>query len=206
MVMLANTISPMLVTVPGFGLLGLHVAFTLSMLAAFIERPFVTQAGVVRFALCASLRANFISTLVGLLCTPVAILLLALPPLILVWWPVAIWVSHRVEYRCYDNAFLTGGATARRAPVLWGNLVSNLVILVVVILTPHPSASRIQWLHSLEPWLTISMAVVCAAVYFGAFWVLASQREDSCHPQAPARAGGADAGCVPAAPVHGVLH
>jgi hypothetical protein len=173
---LANTISPTLVTIPGFGLIGLHVAFTLSVLAAFIERPFVSDAGVSRLALCASLRANFYSTLVGLLCTPVAFVVLAAPPLILVWWPVAIWLSYRVEHRCYDKPFLTGGAAARRAPIFWGNVVSNLVFLVILIVTPHPSVLRLRWLHSLEPWLTICTATACAAVYAGAFRILAVSR------------------------------
>ena len=175
--MLANTISPTLVTIPGFGLIGLHVAFTLSILAAFIERPFVSEAGISRFALCASLRANFFSTLVGLLCTPVAFLVLAVPPLILVWWPLAIWLSYRVEYRCYDKAFLTGGVAPRRAPIVWGNVVSNVVFLIILILTPAPSVWRLRWLHSLEPWLTICTATACAAVYAGAFWILASHRK-----------------------------
>jgi hypothetical protein len=174
---LANTISPALVIVPGFGLLGLHVAFTLSMLAAFIERPFVTRAGVSRYALCASLRANFVTTLVGLACTPIAFIVLAFPPLILVWWPIAIWVSYRVEYWCYDNPLLTGGPAPRRAPIFWGNFVSNVVFFVLIALTPEPSVWRLRWLHSLEPWLTLTTAVGCACVYATSFLFPAAHRK-----------------------------
>src|SRR4051812_27615151 len=124
---LANTISPTLVIVPGFGLLGLHVAFTLSMLAAFIERPFATRAGVSSYALCASLQANFVTTLVGLVCTPLAFIVLAFPPLILVWWPIAIWVSYRVEYWCYDKFAIDQGTGTKPGTNLWGNVVSNVV-------------------------------------------------------------------------------
>src|SRR6478609_2445085 len=101
---LANTISPSLVVVPGFGLMGLHVAFTLSILAAFLERPFVSQAGVRRHALCRALQANFITTLVGIACLPIAFVSLAAPVLLLAWWPVAIWMSYRVESWWYARA------------------------------------------------------------------------------------------------------
>lgn len=175
---LANTISPTLVTIPGFGLLALHVAFTLSVLAAFIERPFVSRAGVSRFALCASLQANFITTLVGLLCTPVAILVLAYPALLLLWWPAAVWLSYRVEcwwYRRSDPA-----VTLNRLPVLWGNLASNLVFFVLLAVTPHPSPSRLRWLHSLQPELTILTGAACAATYVAAFVIPMVFRNRGC--------------------------
>ncbi|HZN02037.1 MAG TPA: hypothetical protein VFD06_00470 [Candidatus Polarisedimenticolia bacterium] len=175
---LANTISPTLVTIPGFGLLALHVALTLSVLAALIERPFVTRAGVSRFALCASLQANFITTLVGLLCTPIAFFVLAFPALLLVWWPLAVWLSYRVEcwwYRRSDPA-----VTLNRLPVLWGNLASNLVFFVLLAVTPHPSPSRLRWLHSLQPELTILTGAACAATYVAAFVIPMVFRNRGC--------------------------
>ena len=159
-------------------MLALHVALTLSVLAALIERPFVTRAGVSRFALCASLQANFITTLVGLLCTPIAFFVLAFPALLLVWWPLAVWLSYRVEcwwYRRSDPA-----VTLNRLPVLWGNLASNLVFFVLLAVTPHPSPSRLRWLHSLQPELTILTGAACAATYVAAFVIPMVFRNRGC--------------------------
>jgi uncharacterized membrane protein len=165
---LANTISPSLVVVPGFGLLGLHVAFTLSILAAFVERPFVSRAGVAHYALCRSLQANFVTTIIGILCIPIAIASLALPALILVWWPVAIWMSYRVEAWWYARGRHERTAL-QRGPILWGNLASNGMFFLIALLTPTPSSVRLRQLHEREPWMTIVTYAACAVIYGAAF-------------------------------------
>jgi hypothetical protein len=172
----ANTISPTLVTIPGMGVLGLHVAFTLSILAAFVERPFVSRAGVTRFALCASLQANFLSTLIGLLFLPVAVFAVyafepSFPYLLFVWWAVAVWLSYRYEFYWYRRRFGGPGITLLRGPIAWGNIISNALFLAILVVTEEPTHDRLRWLRSLEPWLTIATSVACGAVYLAAFLI-----------------------------------
>jgi hypothetical protein len=60
----ANGISPYVYFWPGFITITIVFAFPASVLAAFIERPFYSAAGLQRRPLPLSLRANFLSTLV----------------------------------------------------------------------------------------------------------------------------------------------
>lgn len=63
--MLANTITADMGLVPGCALIGPAMGLPLSVLAAFLERPFYSAAGIKRGAIWYSLQANLISLLVG---------------------------------------------------------------------------------------------------------------------------------------------
>lgn len=52
-------------TFPGFGFLGLYVGFVLPILAGFLERPFVSWAGVTRGALPLSLQGSILTALIS---------------------------------------------------------------------------------------------------------------------------------------------
>ncbi|HID21689.1 MAG TPA: hypothetical protein EYP14_04735, partial [Planctomycetaceae bacterium] len=91
----ANSISPYVWFWPGIVSIALPYALPASLLAALIERPFLTAGGIGGRALLVSLRANFLSALVGLLLIPVGWpALYAIGPL---WCAIAFAVSCGVE-------------------------------------------------------------------------------------------------------------
>ena len=61
----ANTITADMGLIPGLGFVGPGMGLPLSVLAAFIERPFYTKGGVEPQALWYSLQANLVSLAVG---------------------------------------------------------------------------------------------------------------------------------------------
>jgi hypothetical protein len=65
----ANVITADMGLIPGLAMFGPAMGLPLSVLAAFLERPFVTRAGFERNALWFSLQANFVSLLVGYVMT-----------------------------------------------------------------------------------------------------------------------------------------
>src|SRR5213082_938665 len=69
----ANSIAPTAYFWPGVLPLAFGLALPASVLAAFLERPFVTRAGVREYALWYSLQANLVSLAVGYLTVPVGL-------------------------------------------------------------------------------------------------------------------------------------
>jgi hypothetical protein len=63
-VILANVITSDMGLIPGLAIAGPALGLPLSVLASFLERPFVSLAGVRRHAIWYSLQANCISLLV----------------------------------------------------------------------------------------------------------------------------------------------
>jgi len=62
---LANTITADMGLIPGLALAGPALGLPLSVFAAFLERPFISLAGVCSDAIWYSLQANFVSLLIG---------------------------------------------------------------------------------------------------------------------------------------------
>ena len=92
----ANAISPYVLRWAGVGSINPLWAFPASLLAAFVERPFLTFAGLKYRTLVLSLRANFLSTVVGIALIPLAIpLLFIIGPL---WYVAAFALSCTVEF------------------------------------------------------------------------------------------------------------
>jgi len=65
----ANAITADMGMIPGFALVGPAMGFPLSVLAAFLERPAYTRAGVSHSTIWYSLQANFVSLILGYLGT-----------------------------------------------------------------------------------------------------------------------------------------
>lgn len=80
---------------PGCALFGPAFGLPLSVLAAVLERPFYTRAGIKRWAVWYSLQANFVSLLVGYLLIFVTVP--AFYAIGLLWFPVAVSISIIVE-------------------------------------------------------------------------------------------------------------
>ena len=163
----ANSISPYVWFWPGVVSITLIYAFPASLLAAFVERPFLTAGGIKHRPLVLSLRANFLSTLVGLLLIPIGWpALYTIGPL---WCVVAFGVSCAVEVfylrRFSHQAFRWGWAVG-------ANVVSSIILIMLppVALTIKQNYYRLAW--SLEPhemWLTWSSLAVSITAFVASF-------------------------------------
>jgi len=113
----------------------------LTVAVAIIERPFFARAGLTPWALIHSLRANFLSYLLGIVIALVyvsavgsvidagfanaEVSFLGLPILLIV---VTIWIEERLAVRV-----LAPGAKLRTRWIVVGNIVSNLALLLIGI-------------------------------------------------------------------------
>jgi hypothetical protein len=154
---MANVIGPSAGFFPGFLPLALWLALPASVLAAFLERPFVSRAGVRNHALWYSLQANLVSLAVGYLTLPVAIEMIYLNPFL--WSPVAVAASIWCEGTYYRLRGLKGTRPLRWRPVIWGNVVSSLVLLFL----PGIAA----WLRQADSSLTWRLAPYEAGLLWG---------------------------------------
>jgi hypothetical protein len=147
----ANSISPYVYFWPGVISITVIYAFPASVLAAFLERPFLTAAGIKRRTLVLSLRANFYSTLVGVLLIPVGYQ--ALYTIGVLWCVLAFGVSCITEVyylrRCAHQQF-----TWRW--VVGGNAASSLVLMGVppiVLWIKHHNQQLVQLIEQYQTWM-----------------------------------------------------
>jgi hypothetical protein len=162
----ANSLSPYVWFWPGIVSVTFVYAFPASLLAAFVERPFLTAAGLKNRALVLSLRANFLSAVVGLLLIPVGYpALLVIGPL---WCIIAFGLSCTVEI-FYLRDF------SRRLAWGWivgGNAVSSIVLMTLppIALVLKQNYYRLAW--SLEPhevWLNWSSLIASLTLFLTSF-------------------------------------
>jgi len=163
----ANSLSPYIYFWPGVISISFVYAFPASLLAAFLERPFLTAAGIRRSALVFSLRANFLSTVVGILLVPIGQpALFTIGPL---WSVVAFGVSCVVEIfylRRYSGQRFTWGR------VIGGNAVSSVVLMVLPPIGLIIGQAYMKWgwsFESHEGWLTWSAMAASVAVFLASF-------------------------------------
>lgn len=163
----ANSLSPYVYFWPGIVSITLVYAFPASLLAAFIERPFLTAAGIKRRPLVLSLRANFVSTIVGILLIPIGYpALYTVGPL---WCLAAFGVSCSVELfylrRYSHQSFTSGWAVA-------GNCVSSAVLMLLPPIAIAIRQNNFQLAWSLEPhqtWMAWSSLGVSVALFLASF-------------------------------------
>lgn len=142
----ANSISPYVWFWPGVVSIYLPYAFPASLLAAFVERPFLTAGGIDGRALVISLRANFLSAVIGLLLFPIGEpALYVIGPL---WCLMAFGISCVIEIlyvRRFSEAFRWGWAVG-------GNAASSFLLMIIppFTLVLKQSYPALAW--SLEPY------------------------------------------------------
>ncbi len=125
---IANAIAPTVYFWPGVLPLNFGLAIPASVLAAVLERPFVSASGVRASPLKHSLRANAISLLVGYLTLPFAV------PALYQFGPV--WSLCAVTLSIlWESLYLRSRATEpfRLRPLIWGNLFSSVVLLLIPV-------------------------------------------------------------------------
>jgi hypothetical protein len=203
--LLANTITADMGFIPGMAIVSPAMGLPLSVLAAFIERPFVSGAGVRRNAIWYSLQANLISLLVGYVGVIGAMLLGGFLRLydelpFLVWPPLAVAVSIVVE-RGYLNV------RAQRIGVRWrwiiaGNLLSAGICIAIVIAAGILRAAQPAWRYALAPYerpLTITAGVGSVLLFIVAFCVPSLRRKPVLETPAVAPRSTSAAEAAPAA-------
>jgi hypothetical protein len=158
---LANTITADMGMIPGCALISPALGLPLSVLAAFLERPFYTLGGISRKTIWYSLQANLVSLLVGYVGLFAAILIgdasnldFEIPFSI---WPIcAVAVSIIVEGR-----FLARRQQPNR--VFWmcdsvANVFSAAVCVGILFPTEYVYTRFPRWKGMLEPWnLTLNV-------------------------------------------------
>jgi hypothetical protein len=173
----ADSISPYVFFWPGVISIMLVYAFPASVLAAFLERPFLTAAGINHRALILSLRANFLSAVVGILLIPVGFFAIFAFQIGLLWCLFSFAVSCTVEI-----------AYLRRFPdrLAWGWVIAGNAFSSVVLMLLPPIAMvikqnyyRLAW--SLEPhetWLKWASLASSLALFLISFaWRVPYDRE-----------------------------
>jgi len=168
---LANTITADMGLIPGMAIISPLFGLPLSVLAAVIERPFYSAAGVERHAVWYSIQANVVSLLIGY---PIVLLVAFLSDVvgevILALWPfAAVAISTYIEWK-----YLNAKARVRRrlslGAVLGANVLSALVC--VLMLVPLYSFDRPDVKLALRPYqspLSIVLGIGCIVATVAAF-------------------------------------
>jgi hypothetical protein len=163
----ANMVSPYVYFWPGFISFSIAFAFPASVLAAFIERPFLTAAGVKRRTLVFSMRANFLSTIAGILIVPIGYhVFFAIGP---------IWSVMAVGASCFIEISYLRGFSRQSCTLGWA-VAGNIVSSVVLIAIPHLAVEiRDNYRHlaralaEQEAWLGWAALGVSIALFLASF-------------------------------------
>jgi hypothetical protein len=179
MLILANTITADMGLIPGMAFVGPAMGLPLSVFASFLERPFVSLAGVRRNAIWYSLQANFCSLLVGYVGMFAAAIIddaLRLwgpnDPLFTVWPFIAVGISVLVEH--FYLSARAGAGRVRWGWILLANVLSaaaciGLLALIIYLRGEYPALRRaVTPYHGLLPLLA---GVGSAALFVAAFFI-----------------------------------
>jgi len=174
MLLLAHTITADMGMIPGLAFVGPAMGLPLSVLAAFVERPFYSLARVKRHTIWYSLQANLVSLGVGFVATLIAAFVTdsmrQYYALYEVWPFLAVCVSILVE-RWYLQA------RARPELVGWGwtglgNILSAALCVGVLFLVVHMRSAFPSLRQTLRPYagpLQIVAFVGSAALFIVSF-------------------------------------
>ena len=140
---------------PGLTMVGLHAGFALAILAAFVERPFVTRAGVRTGALWFSLQANLISVLLTSV-AGVVVMGLAWGPngdmILFAWMAAALGLTTLVEHAWLSRKRDAEVPQLRWGWVLAGNLVSAAVGFAMPFLRSIFETDTYRYIYGIQKW------------------------------------------------------
>jgi hypothetical protein len=166
----ADSIAPTAYFWPGVLPLTLGLALPASVLAAVLERPFVSRAGVREYALWYSLQANLLSLVIGYLTLPVGIpALFTIGPL---WSLIAVTLSVVSEGWYYQRWVIRDAGRLRWRWVIWGNLFSSVVLLLLPYVALEIKLAKPALVVVLDPyqgalfWGSVAASVLVFALSF----------------------------------------
>jgi len=167
----ANSIAPTFYFWPGVLPLMLGLALPASVLAAVLERPFVSRAGVTEYAFWYSMQANFISLVLGYLTLPVGVeAVYTIGPF---WSLIAVAMSVVSEGWYYRWRAIKGQGRLRWGWIVAGNGFSSFVLLFLPPVALAIKEAQPQLVWDLKPyqgglfWGSVSGSVV---VFVGSFF------------------------------------
>jgi hypothetical protein len=168
---LANVIAPTAYFWPGIFPGSTVLAVLASVLAAVLERPFLTRAGVTHHAMLYALQANAISLVIGYVTLPVGwYAIYTIGPL---WSLVAVGMSV-VSEGLYCRMRATNGGRLRWGYIICGNVFSSFVLLTLPYLSMIVGQTNPRLFRRIEPYvetLTWASAIVGAAVFVLSFYL-----------------------------------
>jgi hypothetical protein len=149
---LANVITADMGLIPGLAFVGPAMGLPLSVLAAFIERPFYSRGGVPAHAIWYSLQANLVSLIAGFVlllvfgCLASAVCLGASDTAFFVAWPLlAVCLSSVIERAYIARRMGSGGVSWGWAAA--GNVLSAAVCVGTLV--------AVGWLRTNRPGLRL---------------------------------------------------
>lgn len=175
----ADSSAPVAFFLRGFHFFTLACALQGTVLAAVLERPFVSKAGITEHAIWYSLQANLVSGLIGLVCAPVAITAVLEVPLL---WPftaiVAVIISTYSEGTYYRWFALEQGQSLQWGWIAFANFFSSFVLFMFAPLLAdfvyfHPNRYN-RWVSTVEPFqaqILWSSLTACVAALVWSFVV-----------------------------------
>ena len=153
MITLANTITADMGLIPGLAFVGPAMGLPLSVMAAFIERPFYSLAGIRHKTIWYSLQANLVSLAVGFFATFIAAALTdamrEYDALFEVWPFLAVCVSIIVE-----RIYLQRRNRSTRVAWSWtaaGNILSAAICVGLLFLIAEMRPALPQLRRTLAP-------------------------------------------------------
>jgi hypothetical protein len=183
--------------IPGVAVFSPLLGLPVTMLAALLERPFVSWAGIRSYPLTHSIRANLLSWLAGFVFISFVALWNAgfmsdskggygpVEWVVAVLFVLAIPVSILIEGCYYRTILKRQGSVLRWSPVIAANIVSNTVLAAMAvapaILDPFFSINRIADCLSAYQWFAVSemlewiLAAICLDMAVFAFWPLSKR-------------------------------
>ncbi|HEV7281542.1 MAG TPA: hypothetical protein VGN57_15175 [Pirellulaceae bacterium] len=184
----ANSIAPFVWFWPGV----LHVAFFYSfpatLLAAVIEGDFVRRSGERKGNRVLSLRANLLSTLVGILLTPLArIAVYSGPAAMLCWCLAAFAISCVVEVAYVKHV----DRRIQAARLVLGNGISATTLMVVPWIAEAVKEARFEWAWNLRPHENemLWIAFIVSAAILAVAWFLPVRRGNEVPPSQRQKTG-----------------
>ena len=172
--LLANAIAADAGLIPGLAIFGPAMGLPVSVLAAFIERPFVKRAGFGKSAIWFSLQANLVSLLVGYVATLIVIpLVMSLSNPLGLFWPfLAVGISIVTE-RQYLNAQLSPSHVPW-LPIAAANIIGSASCIAVLIVVANLESTHRNWAIVFRPYeapLTVIVAACSLVLLVGSFSV-----------------------------------
>lgn len=148
---LANTITADMGMIPGLAFVGPGLGLPLSLLAAFIERPFYSAGGVRVNAIWYSLQANLVSLAVGfVLCLAFGVLMAAVglqasDAAFFIAWPIIAVICSILIERMYiaSRSPRLSWAWAAAGNILSAAICVAILFSVVWIRERYPEAARV---------------------------------------------------------------
>jgi hypothetical protein len=190
---LADVLTADMGLIPGLAFAGPAMGLPLSVLAAFVERPFYTLAGIEHKTIWYSLQANFLSLVIGIVILLVVGPILIFTPLGMILDPPSIdWELFGVSldplglgwalFAIAASTFIEGRFLSRRHPHakgfwLWtaiGNVTSAAGCIALLVLILGLRKHFPDWGEAVKPYeLTLNLTALGGS---GALFLLAFRR------------------------------